>query len=407
MKVLLLTHYFPPEIGAAQRRLGAFSERWNEAGHEVTVITGLPHYPNGKMRSGFSWSSLVKTSTESGARVVRVPFLPTTKGGPWKLADQSLVAFGSMVAAVCVQRPDVIVASVPGLPTLVPALVARKRWKVPLVVEMRDAWPDLIDDADLLPESIARKVGSGVTHCQQRADAVITVTPTFRKTLIDRGIEASRVECISNGIDISRVPWLGGGGQDSRPLHVLYLGTMGVSQGLESVVEALAQLDPSHYRARFIGDGTELDRIRRKAQQLGVAASFESPIAGSALWDAYRWADTCLVPLRDWPAFSETVPSKIYEIAAVGKHLTLSGKGDSAEIVHSAGAGAVVPPDKPDELAHQLRRLDEDRSLLCVGEGPRQWVEEHADYNTLARRYEQVFVDLLKRDGSRHGVDLT
>ena len=139
----------------------------------------------------------------------------------------------------------------------------------------------------------------------------------------------------------------------------------------------------------------------QKAQNLGVPASFEAPIAGSELWDAYKWADTCLVPLRDWPAFAETVPSKIYEIAATGKHLTLSGRGDAAEIVNAAGAGAVVPPDSPDELAKQLQRLDEDRSLLLVGEGPRRWVEAHADYNMLARKYEEFLIGLVN-GGGRH-----
>jgi len=341
---------------------------------------------------------------ESGARVIRVPYLPTTGGGPWKLADQGLVASTSMIPAVCVERPDVIMASIPGLPTLLPAYVAQKRWNAPLVVEMRDAWPDLIVDADLLPIWIARKVGRVVTRCQRRADAVITVTPGFGRTLVDRGIEASRVECISNGIDISNVPWLGSGVTDGRPLHILYLGTMGVSQGLESVVDALAQLDPSRYRARFIGDGTERDRIRWKAEQLRIAASFEPPVEGTGLWDAYRWADTCLVPLRDWPAFAETVPSKVYEICATGKHLTLSAKGDAADIVHAAGAGAVIPPDNPDELAQQLQRLDEDRTLLCVGDGPRKWVAKHADQNILARRYEQVFKAVVERRRLRQPV---
>jgi glycosyltransferase involved in cell wall biosynthesis len=173
-------------------------------------------------------------------------------------------------------------------------------------------------------------------------------------------------------------------------LRVLYLGTLGVSQGLDTVVEALAELGPERVEARFIGEGTERPALEALAERRRAPVRIEAPVAGEELWAAYRWADTCLVPLRDWPSFADAVPSKLYEIMAAGRHVTACLTGEAAGVIEAAGAGVHVPPGDPAALAAALRALAGDRARVDVGRGPREWVAEHADAGALARHYLEV-----------------
>ena len=396
MRIQLITHYFPPEVGAAQRRLGTFARLWCQAGHEVTVIAPLPHYPSGHLAPGWRWADLGSAAvTADGVTVVRVPFVPTGRGGPAKLADQLVVAAAAAgPAAFHRPGPDVVVASVPSVPSLAPALVARRRWRVPLVLDMRDSWPDLIAETQMLPPAPARWLTRLVAAGQRRADAIVTVPPAFARSLEARGYPADRIVHIRNGIDVTAVPVLDPPAGGDR-LRVLYLGTLGVSQGLGSAVEALADLGPGRVEARFIGQGTERPALAALAQRLGAPVVFEDPVTGDALWDAYRWADTCLVPLRDWPSFRDAVPSKLYEIMACGRHVTACLAGEAAAVIDQAGAGTRVDPEDPAGLAERLGDLARNRDRLDVGGRPRAWVAEHADAGALATRYLEVLTDVV------------
>jgi glycosyltransferase involved in cell wall biosynthesis len=398
VNVLVLTHYYPPEIGAAQRRLGALVSRWQASGASVRVVAPVPHYPTGHAAAG-GWRSVYRSGGGPfGETLVHVPFLPTGRGGAVKFLDQVVAAGCALPPSVAGTRPDVVLASLPGLPTILPALAARRRWRVPLVLEMRDAWPDLVAESGVARGVLGRSLMRTVSRAQHAADAVVTVTRDFGEVLAARGIPRSRLHWMPNGIDVASVPRLPAvPGDAARPLRVLYLGTHGVSQQLTTAVEALAALGAARVEARFVGHGTEKPALEALARSLDAPVHFEPPATGVALWDAYRWADTCLVPLRPWPSFRHTVPSKLYEIMAAGRHVTACVAGEAARIVSAAGGGAVVAPGDAAALAASLASLAADRAPLLVGEGPRRWVEENGSYDTIAARY----LSLLERMAGR------
>jgi glycosyltransferase involved in cell wall biosynthesis len=368
-------------------------QRWQRAGADVRVVAPLPHYPTGRREPGHGGVYRQHTG-EHGEAVVHVPFLPTRRGGALKFADQVLAGFASLPPSLTGTRPHVVLVSLPALPSLLPALLARRRWRAPLVLEMRDAWPDLLAESGVARGRSARWLARQVTAAQRRADAVVTVTRDFGAVLAERGVDPARLHWMPNGIDLDLVPALPPPDTRApRPLRVLYLGTHGVSQQLDTVVEALAAAGAERVEARFIGHGTEKARLEALSRQRGAPICFEPPATGPALWDAYAWADTCLVPLRPWPAFRHTVPSKLYEVLAAGRHVTAGVEGEAARIVAAARGGTVVPPGDAEALAEALRRLSSDRSACDVGDTPRHWVEENASYDSIATRY----LDLLRR----------
>jgi glycosyltransferase involved in cell wall biosynthesis len=399
MRVTVLVHYYPPEIAAAARRLDGLVSRWTELGAAVTVVCPVSHYPRGtRLPEAAGQRSWVGADGPHGERVVRVPFLRTGSAGAGKLADQIVSAVGSSLPAA--GRPaDVVVGSLPGLPTLLPVWTTHLARRAPVVLDMRDSWPDLIEEAELGPAWVRRPLSRFTTALQRRAAGVVTVSQGFADILAARGVRADRLQVIRNGVDLSLVPLLPPRAPGGA-LRVLYLGNHGVSQGLDTVVRALAALDRT-IEARFVGDGSERDALRRLAGELRAPISFEAPVRGEELWRAYGWADTCLVPLRPWPSFRDAVPSKIYEIMACGRHVTAQLEGEAADVLAEAGAGLAVPPGEPEALAEALRSLALHRERLLVGEEPRRWVHGHATYEALGRRYFEFLQSVTDGAGQR------
>lgn len=395
MKILLVTHYYPPEIGAPQRRWQGFVRHWARAGIKVTVVCPLPHYPDGSIRPGSLLGLMRPEWGAFGERVIRVPFVPWARSAPAKLADHTLAALASVPAAA-LRGFDLVLTSAPGLPSLVAGELLARMHRVPHIVEMRDAWPDLLHQADLPGGGAASR---GLTHvvenAQRRADHLVSVSARFADVLRSRhpGVPVTH---ISNGITVDAVPQLPASPPIRRPLQALYLGTMGVSQGLSHVVEAAALAGPSVVQLTMVGGGNQDMRLRRQARDLGLPVRFLPQVSGGALWSTYANADTVVVPLRGWPAFEYTVPSKLYEIFATGKHVSAMLAGEARDMVEHAAAGICVQPEAAQALAERWTEMH--RTGAPLGHQPgvsREWVRRNADYSVLARRYIDVFVQAI------------
>lgn len=400
MRVLLVTHFYPPEIGAPQRRWEGFVKRWMRSGIDVTVVCPLPHYPDGKVRPG-AVKGLLRTSTgQFGEQILRVPFVPGAKSAAAKLADHTLAALASIPLAA-LRSVDVVLTSAPGLPSLVAGEVLARLRRVPHVVEMRDAWPDLLDQADLPGGRAARGMARVVNRAQRRADRIVTVSGAFADVLRQRHPRVP-VDHVSNGITVDEVPVLTSSPRAAGPLRALYLGTMGVSQGLHHVIEAASIAGPEVVSLTMIGGGNQSDHLRRRAKEMGVPVTFSPQVRGQELWSAYADADTVVVPLRAWAAFDYTVPSKLYEIFAAGAHVSGMLSGEARGMVEKARSGFCVPPEQPTILAERWTTMH--RTGTALGREPgasRDWVLQHADYDILARRYAMLLHEAAEKGTMR------
>lgn len=414
MRILLLTHYFEPENGAPQRRWSALIQRFRSAGHEVVVLAPPPHYPGGRLlRNNRSMRTGAVHTSDSGAVVLRTAFLRHSGGLITRSMDHAVAAADMYRRALGwslrgAAAPDVVIATAPALETLIAGRFVAGRFKVPLVAEMRDAWPDLVVHTPGLvsasqPSAIAKRwVHEFVTRLQRRADAVVTTTASFAEVLADRGIKDLAV--IRNGTDMERYRLISATPDlVTRPLRVLYMGTIGRSQGLDLLIGAAARLrdQGSAVDVRIVGQGADVPRLRRLNQRLGSPATIHGQIDGGEVIAHYAWADSTVVSLRAWEPFAWTVPSKLYELLAAGKHITALVAGEAAQIVTDTGAGDVVPPGQLDELVSLWSALAADRKLLRIGEGGRQWVRHNADFDQLAIEYLATLARVTQRPPDR------
>lgn len=396
-RILLVTHYFPPEVGAPQARLGELARYWAAAGGAVTVLTGLPNYPTGVVPPPYRG---VRRRTEhaDGYRIVRTWLWATTAGGLLpKTLSQLTFAVSAVLLGIRPAGPAdvVVVSSGPFFPIASAWLIARAR-RARFVIEVRDLWPAIFVELGVLRN---RRVIAWLERFElaayRAADAVVTVTDGFRDDIVRRGISPGKVTVIHNGVDVTTfVPREGRpearrrlGAPDGHTL-VLYLGTHGISQGLASVVDAAADLRRDAVHVALVGEGAEKERIRDQVARLDLAnVTLLGNVGRDEVPDLLAAADICLVPLRDVPLFSTFVPSKMFECLAAGRAVIGAVRGEAARILSDAGA-TVVPPGDALGLAAAIRKLAADPAArAAAGRRGREHVARAFDRRVLADRY--------------------
>lgn len=405
MRILYLSQYYPPEPGAPAARVSELSRAWVRAGHEVTVLTGMPNHPTGVIPPEYRGRALVR-ETVDGVHVVRTWLYAAANKGRVRrsLAYVSYSASAALWGQLHVGRADVVLATSPQLLCACAGRVVAAAQRRPFVFEVRDLWPESIVAVGALParHPVVRALEVVEEGLYRAADAIVVVTDAFRARLVERGVPAAKIHVVKNGVDLRRfVPasrdtaLRASLGWKDRFL-VGYVGTHGMAHGLDAVLEVAKRL-----RARgdvgflFVGEGAERARLEKRARDEGIDdVRFLGSLPRERMPEVYATLDVALVPLRKTELFTTVIPSKIFEIAAMARPIVLSVDGEARAIVEASGGGVFVPPEDVDATAAALERLAGDEALRAqMGARGREFVVREFDRDAIAARY----LDLLAR----------
>lgn len=370
MHILLLTDNFVPETNSPALRAFDHARAWVRLGEEVTVITSVPNFPLGRALPPYR-NRLYQTETLEGVRVVRVWTLMAANRGVFRRSVDFLSFALSGFAAGLFERPDVIVATSPQLLTGLAgrwlATLKRKPW----VFEVRDLWPDSIVSVGIMGENLFVRALRRLEHGLYRsADWIVAVSEGIRSRLIARGVPPQKVGVAPNGIDLRRAAAT----KDGRRLRdefglgkkfvVGYVGTHGMAQGLEVVLDAAGCLRGTEAHFLFVGEGARREAIMASAKALQLDnVTFVGLVPLELAAEYIAASDAILIPLKRTDQIEITIPGKIFEAAALGKPMIVSAVGASTELVQRYGAGLVVPPEQPSLLAEAVLRLRDDPEL--------------------------------------------
>ncbi|MGH3902712.1 MAG: glycosyltransferase family 4 protein [Pseudonocardiaceae bacterium] len=401
MKILIVTHYFPPEIGAPQARLSSLARHWAAAGDEVTVLTGFPNHPTGVIPPEYRGKWIMEEHVD-GYRVVRTWLYATPNE---RIVRKTLCHLSFMLSSVLlgarrIGKPDVVVVSSPTFFSIFSARVLARLRRARFVVEVRDLWPAIFVELGVLTNPIVIWALERLEmNAYRAADRVVVVTERFRENLIERGVPDHKVCTVRNGADLDQFDadpsevakvreTLGAAAGDTL---VLYIGAHGISHGLEAVAEAASQLDGKPIRLAFVGEGAAKGAVAKRVRDLGVNNVTLHPAVPRSDVPAFLGAaDICLVPLRDVPLFSTFIPSKMFEYFAAGKAVVGAVRGEPAEILADAGA-VVVPPEDPTAMAEAIWKLaDDPRKRERMARRAEQFVAEYFDRRRLAWQYREL-----------------
>jgi glycosyltransferase involved in cell wall biosynthesis len=404
MRILVVSHYFPPEVGAPQVRLSTLARTWAADGDTVTVLTGMPNYPTGVVSPPYR-GAIRRLERRDGYRVVRTWLYAVPNTG---IARRTLGHLSFMISSVLLGcrvcgPADVVVVSSPTFFSIGSAWLLARVKRARFVIDVRDLWPAIFVQLGVLTNrKLIRLLERFELAAYSAADAVGVVSDGFRANLIDRGVPAGKVHTIRNGVNLelfgratSADPVMRArlGARDDDCL-VLYAGTHGISQALPVLADAAARLvgEPVHFA--FVGEGAEKPLLRRKVEELGLRnVTFLPSVPHQEMPDLLAAADICLVPLRNVPLFSTFIPSKMFEYLAAEKAVVASVTGEAAQILSEAGA-VVVPPEDSAELAEAIAKLAANpERRRAMGQQGRSHVERFFDRAELARQYRKVLAE--------------
>lgn len=415
MRILVIAQTWEPEEGAPQRRWAWLTRALTNAGHHVHVLVPPPHYPTGRLlRTEHEFQTGSTAQGRNGEIIHRTAFREHTSSLQSRMRDEVTTLISQMrigQALVSRWKPDLIIATAPALPTAIGARMLAHHSGAPYVLDLRDAWPDLLDymndwapASDRPPASgqykrrafrfAAALGGRGFTRALHGASGVITTTAAFSEVLASRGIR--RILTVRNLGALRGVSLHAPGAHDS--FNILYTGTTGRAQELSNALRALARLHRKGIdgRMRVIGSGARLQALKDDARALGVPVEFRGRLPFDEVLPHYEWADTVLIHLQDWKPMEYTVPSKLYEALEVGRHITMSANGEAARIIEESGAGDTVPAMDGEALARLWEGLAVQRSRLDVAGRGAAWLRTHASPQESAREFVR-FVEEVAR----------
>jgi glycosyltransferase involved in cell wall biosynthesis len=401
VRILLVTHYFPPETGAPQARLSALARTWAADGDTVTVLTGMPNHPTGVVQPGYR-RAIRRREVRDGYRVVRTWLYATPNEGVVRktLGHLSFMVTGLLFGTVGTGRADVVVVSSPTFFSIGAAWALARIKRARLVVEVRDLWPAIFTELGVLTNHrIIRLLERLELAAYAAADQVVVVSEGFRDNLIGRGVPPGKVHTIRNGVSLDEFDPAAGSdpavrthlGAAPGDCLVLYAGTHGISHGLPAVAAAAARLAGQPVHFAFVGEGADKPKLARTVTELGVRnVTMRPAVPHQDVPGLLAAADICLVPLRDLPLFATFIPSKMFEYLAAGKAVVGSVSGEAAQILREADA-AVVAPEDGAALARTIGELAADpERRLAMGRAGRRYAEHACDRVTLASQYRKI-----------------
>jgi glycosyltransferase involved in cell wall biosynthesis len=398
MKIAVFSHYFSPEIGAPSARIHDMARQWIAMGHEVQVVTCFPNHPTGQIYPGYN-SARYATESIDGITVHRNWSYITPNKGFLKKSLGHVSFWGSsrLFTLPRMKRPDVVIGTSPTFFAAMSAAAAGHRFQVPFVMEVRDLWPACFVDLGVIRNrQIIRLLEWWELHLYRKADHVVTVTDAFKQDLVRREVPGTKVTSIPNGADEDfwfprpRSGFLDRVAGGSRGFNVLYIGAHGISQALARILEAAALLrNRPQIRFFLVGEGAEKAKLQSIAREMNLSqVYFLDPVDKTGVRDCYSDADACLVPLRDIPLFKTFIPSKMFEMLAMGRPIVASLCGEAAEILNASGGAVVVPPEDSKAIANGIERLYENPSMVPeMGTRGREYVIRHYSRRALATRY--------------------
>ena len=406
MHILVLTHYYPPEVNAPASRMSENARAWVRAGHRVTVVTSAPNHPDGRLHPGYHNRPFQREMVD-GVEVIRVwTWLAANDGFLPRIANFTSYLLSVVLQRWRVPRADIILSTSPqffcGL-----AGWAMRRGR-PWVLEIRDLWPESIVSVGAMKRGLAIRILERVERlAYSQADLVVSVTDSFVSHIAAaRGTRPIAV--IKNGVDLALfrhadphdVATFRSQHRLAGKFVAAYVGTHGMAHGLDTILDAAEHLnDRADIVFLLVGAGSERARLVAERDRRGlsnvVMLGQQPKEMMPIVWSA---SDAALVLLRDLKTFESVIPSKMFEAMALEVPMILGVRGEARALLDQAAAGIAIEPENADALANAIVELADDPvRARAMGTRARAHVVETFDREVLARRYLALLEPLAQR----------
>lgn len=362
MKLLFLTDNFYPEFNAPATRTYEHCKEWVRQGAKVTVVTGVPNFPEGKIFNGYK-NKLYQTEAMDGIRVIRVwTYIAANKGFVKRIIDFTSFMMTSFMVGLFV-KTDLIIATSPQFFTAVSgrwlAFWKRKKW----VMEVRDIWPESIKAVGAMKANMVFRFFEYLElRMYKSAWRIITVTDSFKKQLIyQRGIPEEKLRVVKNGINVDMFKPISKNEAILKELGLQnkkiigYIGTHGMAHKLDFILECSSKIKDPAIHFLFLGTGAEKDNLLALQKKLSLDnVTMLPPVRKDKVKQYISILDVALVNLKKSDTFKSVLPSKIFELAGMHKPILLGVEGESKELIQKYGVGFCYEPENQEDFIEKL-----------------------------------------------------
>ena len=406
MHILFVTQYFSPEIGAASERLTGLAFNLSKLGYKVTVITGFPNYPFGKVYLGYT-KKLFSLENNNGVKVIRVWLFTTDNTKPVaRLFSYLTFMFSAILTGLRTESADYIVATSGPLFTALAGYVVSAIKRVPFIFDVRDIWPERIyAGTNMKRGTLIKTLEKIEIFLYKKAARIIAVTNGVKNNIISKGIIAEKITVVTNGVDTGIFSPRPGNkvlaeklGIGESTFTVIYVGTLGLLQDLNLMVTCAERLkDYKDILFLIIGGGAKRDKFIDMVKRNGLTnVKILPPIPQRELCNYINLSDIGINANTDHPHNNMAIPVKIFPYMACAKPIILANRGEIAHLVKKYNVGLCVPPGDIEAFTNAILEFYHKRELCKrYGDNGYKLVNERFSMDRLARDFSSVISDAL------------
>jgi glycosyltransferase involved in cell wall biosynthesis len=408
MRILFITHYFEPDSGAAAVRLSRLARLLLQRGHQVTVLTTMPHYPQGRIAEGYRGKfSLVEE--RDGLRIVRAWLWATPSAKiSRRLISQITFMMTAFLRGLRLPHPDVIFIEAQPIFTSLAGTILSHLKRVPYVLNVSDIWPEYLLAIGAMTEKhlLFRMFRALVNSNERGAAGIVALYPPIVANIEKRIGSVENIRVIYNAVDLTRFrPRL-----DTTEFRkkydlgdkrlVSFVGTFGTHIDFETLLAVAAHFNGREdVRFVFIGTGGQRETIRQRLEGgdlsnvcwIGWIDHGEMPLAWCASYITY-WA------IHNHELYRSILQSKMYEAMACGVPLAIATEGITSEMVERSQSGLTVPFGDVQGFIHIIERLLDDEAFhrQCSLAG-HAYAEANFKPDNVVQAYEDVLTAAIQR----------
>jgi glycosyltransferase involved in cell wall biosynthesis len=401
VRVWLINHYAVPPSEPGGTRHYALARELIRSGHDVTIIASSFNHSTGmQMRCSHGRLSTFEQFGEVPFLLLRVPAYRSNMARLWNMfvfAFEVWLGLGTRKMG----KPDIVIGSSLTLLAAFAAERLARRVRVPFVLEIRDLWPQTLINMGMRPQHPA-VIGFGIVerYLYCNADQIVTLLPNASEYIVPKGARSKDITWIPNGVDMELMPFPQIPTQHEQFI-VMYAGSHGLSDALDSVLDAAAILNkeaPGRFCFRFVGDGPNKRELRRRVEIENIAnVVFDDPVPKQKVFSILQGADAFIITAKKTDLYRYGIsPNKLHDYMAAARPTIFAGNSHNNPIAE-ASAGITVPPEDSGAIARAVQTLAgmSNDERWAMGLRARRHIEEHHDFTALARRLESVLQSAL------------
>lgn len=411
--ILVIAQYFYPE----QFRINDICTEWVKRGYKVTVVTGIPNYPQGKYYDGYGLFKKRK-ETYNGMDIIRIPLVPRGKNAIMLALNYlSFVVSGFFWKSFTRIKADfVFIFEVSPMTQALPGVWYAKKRKMPCYLYVTDLWPENVEIVGgIKNKTILNTIGIMVDYIYKRCDRIFTSSESFIQAIVDRGTDRKKLEfwpqyaedyykpVDKEKANIPEIP------QDGI-FNIIFAGNIGFAQGLDVLPEAAKILKKTNTKVRFniVGDGRFKEILKAKVDESQVTDYFNfiDKQPATRIPEFMAISDATLISLSKSKVFSITLPAKTQSCLACGVPVIVSADGEIQDVINKADAGVCSDAGDAKGLAENINKLvnmsaekHKDMAQNAVN-----YYQKYFDKETLLNRMDQWFSNINRNEGDKEYV---